>query len=151
MTGSAVIGGFRSDSDIDVAFPIYKAETVNKMLTIQSTKLGFRKDESFYNSGYKLVKNGSVMLNVISLHPFDYCAWLFATNILKKQCMIPDRLIRHRAFELAVTLFKLSNSNTDYVTINGADIYFLQHHPKTLMSEFDEFVKSQNNATDLPF
>lgn len=149
MTGSAVIGGFTNGSDIDVVFPVYG--DVDHKLMAKSSELGFCKIESVYNKGYKLVKNGSVELNIISLHPYDYCAWLFATNFLKEQRIIHDKFIRHRAFELAVTLFKLSNSSSNCLTMKGAQIYYKTNHTNELTTEFEIFVNRITHSSDLPF
>ena len=151
MTGSAIIGGFRNTSDIDIAFPVNSAEAVDNILQKNHKDLGFTMKYSDYNRGYKLEQLGSVTLNVVELHPYDYCAWLFATNFLKKQHVILDKCTRHRAFELAVTLFKLANSGSNYVTIEGAKIYYQDHHAYTLTNEFEEFAKQQIEQSDLPF
>lgn len=146
MTGSAVIGGFNNDSDIDVVFPIYTSTAVDVRLRRKSLELGFNVVSSDYNGGYKLARSGNVILNVIRLHPYDYCAWLFATNTLKKQLVIHDKFTRHRAFELAVTLFKLVNSGADYVSRSGAEIFYSKNHEKPLIDEFNDFVKSEVNS-----
>lgn len=151
MTGSAAIGGFNNDSDIDIVFPIQVATSVDAALRAKSQELGFVIVPSDYNGGYKLERLGNVTLNVIILHPYDYCAWLFATNTLKKQQTIHDKFTRHRAFELAVTLFKLANAGTGYVTAQGSEMYCDRNHEKSLMDEFNDFVKSQTPQEDIPF
>lgn len=150
MTGSAAIGGFSRDSDVDIAFSIVYNEGVQRALATKANELGFDIRASDYNRGYKLRRAGAVILNVIVLHPYDYCAWLFATNILAAQYPIINKHNRHRAFELAITLFKLANASTEYLTTSGAEIYYNTHHTESLMSEFTRFMTRQSNI-DLPF
>ncbi len=137
ITGSAVIGGFTESSDIDVVFSLDRSDDVRFALSEKLKEIGFQMTESYYNKGYKLEKPGAVTLNVITLHPYDYCAWLFATNTLVAQHPIHDKYTRHRAFELAVTLFKLANVGTDCLTVAGAKKYYRVNHALSLSSEFD--------------
>ena len=137
ITGSSIIGGFGTSSDIDIVFSIANSEGVYRALDEKRKELGFDIIESEYNKGHKLTKPGHVTLNVVTLHPYDYCAWLFATNTLAAQHPIHDKFTRHRAFELAVTLFKLANDGTDYPTIGGAENYYRSNHVIPLSSEFD--------------
>lgn len=137
ITGSSIIGGFGMSSDIDIVFSLVNSGGVYRVLDDKRKELGFDMIESEYNKGHKLTKPGHVTLNVITLHPYDYCAWLFATNTLVAQHPIHDKFIRHRAFELAVTLFKLANIGTDYLTIDGAEKYYRSNHVISLSSEFD--------------
>lgn len=137
ITGSSIIGGFDTSSDIDIVFSLVNSGGVYRALDEKRKELGFDMIESEYNKGHKLTKPGHVTLNVITLHPYDYCAWLFATNTLTAQHPIHDKFTRHRAFELAVTLFKLANVGTDYLTIGGAENYYRSHHVISLSGEFD--------------
>lgn len=148
MTGSSIIGGFTLTSDIDVVFPIQVKNLAASRLQMKCRELAFRKEESDYNGGYKLMRDDSVILNVVALHPFDYCAWLFATNVLKEQHLPQDKCIRHRAFELAVTLFKIANANSDFVTAKGASKYYKTNHNYSLMSQFEDFVRQNMNSND---
>lgn len=149
MTGSAIIGGFDwRTSDIDVIVPIqYELST----LEIKAKGIyNFIKEPSNYNGGFKLIKQGaSVPVNIIQLHPFDYCGWLFATNILAEQDTIKDKFARHRAFEIAVSLFKMSSTTGRHVTCDGAATYY-DTHSVNLRTQYNE-LKSRYDINEIPF
>lgn len=136
MTGSAVIGGFDwRTSDIDVIVPIERELSTLEMKA--KDIYNFIKEPSNYNGGFKLIKRGaSVPVNIIQLHPFDYCSWMFATNILAEQDTIRDKFARHRAFEIAVSLFKMSSTTGRHVTCDGAAHYYDFHKPAHLRAQY---------------
>lgn len=152
ITGSAAIGGFKMpESDIDVVVPIQFDYGI-KMLTKKFNSQGFILQPSNYNNGVKVVRPGaSIPVNIITLHPFDYCAWLFATNTLAELEYIRDRNARHRAFELAVLLFKTTNTSGLHATTTGADVYFETHKHERIIDVFDRLINRQVSDNELPF
>ena len=135
VTGSAAVGGFIiNDSDINIVVPIEYRDVDIKAIKIRLQSAGYMLAPSDYNDGFKILKQGqSIPVNVITLHPFEYCAWLFATNVLANQETIKDRNARHRAFELACILFKSTNTSGRYVTTEGASQYFFNHKPREIL------------------
>lgn len=135
VTGSAAIGGFNIIySDIDIVVPIEYRDVGIKSIKTRLQSAGYILAPSDYNDGFKILKQGqSIPVNVITLHPFEYCAWLFATNVLANQETIKDRNARHRAFELACILFKSTNTSGRYVTTDGASHYFFNHKPREIL------------------
>lgn len=152
ITGSAAIGGFKMpESDIDVVVPIQFDDSI-KFLTKKFNSQGFILQSSNYCNGFKVVIPGaSIPVNIITLHPFDYCAWLFATNTLAELEYIRDRNARHRAFELAVLLFKTTNTSGLHTTITGADVYFETHKHERIIDAFDRLINRQMAGDQLPF
>ena len=150
VTGSAAIGGFKPlKSDIDVVVPIQNTDDVGH-LKAELGFQGFNSMPSDYNNGFKLVIPGqTIPVNIIMLHPFDYCAWLFATNTLANCEVIHDRNARHRAFELAVLLFKMASTSGRYTTVDGSCTYFDHSNSKCVMDVFNNIVSTY--ATNLPF
>lgn len=150
ITGSVAIGGFKPlESDIDVVVLIQHDYTI-KQLQAKFALLGFGTEPSNYNGGFKFIKPGhTIPVNVIILHPFDYCAWLFATNTLAKLDFIHDRNARHRAFELAVLLFKTVDTSGRHTTIDGSDMYYTAQNPERIIDVFERLV--ERNTNELPF
>lgn len=134
VTGSAAIGGFNiQESDIDIVVPIEYRDADIKAIKTRLQSAGYILVPSGYNDGFKILEQGlSIPVNVITLRPFEYCAWLFATNVLANQEIIRDRNARHRAFELACLLFKTTNTSGRYVTTDGASHYFFNHKPREI-------------------
>lgn len=150
ITGSVAIGGFKPlESDIDVVIPIQHGDTI-KQLQAKFALRGFVSEPSNYNGGFKLIRQGqTIVVNVIILHPFDYCAWLFATNTLAELDFIRDRNARHRAFELAVLLFKTVDTSGRHTTLEGADMYYTAQNPECIIDVFDRLV--ERNTNELTF
>ena len=151
ITGSAAIGGFNiANSDIDVVVPI-ESGIVSRIWTVLAMR-GWTKEDSGYSNGVKFKRHDAITINTVSLHPFDYCAWLFATNLMRNQDTITDRNMRHRLFEAAILWFKMANGNSKYLTVDGASCYYLNNKPASLRDEY-ESLKSRIKAREdgLPF
>lgn len=139
ITGSFAVGGERDTSDIDIVVPLsYSLNiTIDEIVNI----LHFTKVPSDYNKGFKLLRQGlGVPINVLQLHPLDYCAWLFATNTMASQAPIQDKNIRHRSFEAFTLAFKMSNISGSEYTIDSAYNYFMAHKPALT---FTDIIKIQ--------
>lgn len=130
ITGSVAIGGFKPlQSDIDVVVPIQYGDTI-RHLQAKFALQGFALEPSNYNGGFKFIKPGhAIPVNTIILHPFDYCAWLFATKTLATLDFIREKNARHRAFELAVLLFKTVDTSGRHTTIDGSNMYYTAQNP----------------------
>lgn len=132
ITGSYAIGGETVESDIDVVIPIHR--NVNDMIARDVFKYGLKKEPSNYNNGVKIFRAGwCVPVNIVRLHPFEYCAWLFATNTMAELPPITDKVTRHRAFETFVLAYKLANPNSETLTVDDACLYYDAHKPSTTM------------------
>lgn len=132
ITGSYAIGGETSESDIDVVIPIQT--NVDDVVARNVFKYGMVKRRSSYNNGVKLIRQGwCVTINIVSLHPFDYCAWLFATNTMAGMQPVLDKVTRHRVFEMFCLAYKLANGNSETITADGARWYYDSHKPSVTM------------------
>ena len=132
ITGSYAIGGESVESDIDVVIPIQN--NADDLIARNVFKYGLTKEPSNYNNGVKLVRRGRcVPINIVRLHPFEYCAWLFATNTMAELPPVLDKATRHRAFEALGLAYKLASPNSETVTIEGARKYFDSHKPSVNM------------------
>lgn len=102
LTGSRAFGGFRPDSDWDIAYlGIYRDE-VNALLT------GVTLVPSNYFSGSHLEIEGN-SINIIPLHQVDFLPWYLATKAMKgtfSVAEIHDRTKKHAVFMGIVSLFK---------------------------------------------
>lgn len=150
ITGSAAIGGFDKDtSDIDIVVPIEYDTIIDSIWTMASMQ-AWNKETSEYSNGIKFRRHDAITINIVCLHPFDYCAWLFATNLMRQQDPIIDRNLRHRLFEAAILWFKMANGDSKYLTVDGAECYYLNHRPKSIREEY-ESIKSRVKDDTLPF
>lgn len=149
VTGSAAVGGFSTfESDIDVVVPIEYGTRI-EMLRAKFKLMGISSKPSNYNGGFKFIMPAHIIpVNIIILHPFDYCAWLFATNVLGDSDVIHDRNARHRVFELAVLLFKTINTTGRYTTTDGANMYCTQNRRRSVAETFEYIVRE--NTSELP-
>lgn len=139
ITGSLAVGGERDNSDIDIVVPLdfHVGTVVDDIVNI----LKYSKVPSEYNKGLKLLRQGlGAPINILQLHPLDYCAWLFATNTMASQAPIQDKNLRHRSFEAFVLAFKMSNISGREYTIDGAYNYFEAHKPALT---FTDIIKIQ--------
>lgn len=150
ITGSAAVGGWKPlESDIDVVVPIEHIDVVNHIRD-RLAKSEICSEPSSYNNGFKFVKPGhTIPVNVVILHPFDYCAWLFATNTLMDSDTIHDRNARHRAFELAVLLFKTIHITGNHTTTDGASLYCTRNKRQSVIEGFEHVIRE--NIYELPF
>ena len=150
ITGSAAIGGFDKDtSDVDVVVPINRDSILDNIWTVLAMQ-AWTKESSGYSNGIKFRRHDAITINIVRLHPFDYCAWLFATNLMREQDTITDRNLRHRVFEAAILWFKLANNGGNYVTVDGAECYYLNHKPKSISEEYNA-LRSRIQDDVLPF
>lgn len=139
ITGSFAVGGERDTSDVDIVVPLDRP--VDPIIGDIAEILHFTKVPSDYNKGFKLLRQGlGVPINVLQLHPLDYCAWLFATNTMASQAPIQDKNLRHRSFEAFTLAFKMSNISGSEYTIDGAYNYFMAHKPALT---FTDIIKIQ--------
>lgn len=137
ITGSYAIGGDTIRSDIDVVLPIDNLS--NNLIGSLRIKYRLNVEPSNHNNGVKLMAPGRLVpVNIIMLHPFEYCAWLFATNTMAGLPPVLDKTTRHRAFEALVFAYKLASPDSETLTPAGADKYFDSHKPamdmKTIVS-----------------
>jgi hypothetical protein len=139
ITGSFAVGGERAASDVDIVIPL--DVDVGPLVDDIAKTLYYSKVPSDYNKGFKLLRQGrGVPINILQLHPLDYCAWLFATNTMASQAPIKDKNLRHRSFEAFVLAFKMSNISGLEYTIDGAYNYFEAHKPALT---FTDIIKIQ--------
>lgn len=132
ITGSYAIGGETLESDIDVVIPIQIG--CDDVVARNVFKYGMTKQPSSYNNGVKLVRQGwCVPINIVRLHPFDYCAWLFATNTMAGMSPVLDKVTRHRVFEMFCLAYKLASGNSETITVDGACSYYDSHKPSVTM------------------
>lgn len=125
VTGSRVIGGEQPMSDVNVVIMVDRASELRAAF---GTKFGPAKD-SAYNNGIKYQVPSTIGLdvNIIPLHPVDFCAWAWTTNILSKSCVCRNlpREKRHRTFELGVLAFKSLHPTAGICNCKSAlDWYF---------------------------
>lgn len=116
ITGSAIIGSFGFESDIDIVIPIDVCQAGDGWLREYARAVGVDISSSSYNNGLKLIIPGYQTINILRLHPLDYCAFMFATDTLRRAPIITSRNARHRAFEELCHTFK-SFIGPDCVTI----------------------------------
>lgn len=145
ITGSYAIGGDTTASDIDVALSIdiFVDDTIRLLRDEYNLDL----TPSDYNNGIKLttcVACTTVPVNIVRLHPFEYCAWLFATNTMAELPPIIDRHMRHRAFEAFVFAYKLANPNSETLGVYGVHKYFDNHQPSMNMEAIINIAKVRN-------
>lgn len=50
----------------------------------------------------------------------------------------------------AILWFKMTNGDSKYLTVDGADCYYLNHRPKSIREEY-ESIKSRVKDNTLPF
>ncbi|WP_407448660.1 nucleotidyltransferase domain-containing protein [Fibrobacter sp.] len=132
ITGSYAIGGETFGSDIDVVIPIHIDP--GDLIARDMFKYGLAKEPSNYNNGVKVFRRGwCVPINIVRLHPFEYCAWLFATNTMAGMPPIIDKVTRHRVFEMFCLAYKLASGNSETLTIDGACAYYDRHKPTATM------------------
>lgn len=112
ITGSVALGCATPTSDLDIVVPINFRERIVTALKLH----GYIIAESHYNSGVKFADDCGRIINVVPLHPLDWHAWLWATQILAvKDMTVLDRNNRHRMFEFAVLAYKtLIAKSSDY-------------------------------------
>lgn len=115
VTGSFVIGGATSISDIDIVMPIDKCIDDRQLIRI-TAPTGRRLEYSCYNNGRKLYIPGCTTINILTLHPLDYAAFRFATDTMRRNPVIADRNTRHRCFEELCHAYK-SFINPECVSI----------------------------------
>ena len=116
VTGSAIIGNFDIESDIDIVIPIDVCVANDNWLREYARSINASVELSSYNNGLKLIMPGYHTINILRLHPLDYCAFMFATDTLRRAPIITNRNARHRAFEELCHTFK-SFIGPDCVTI----------------------------------
>lgn len=103
ITGSQVIGGATTKSDIDICIPIWDKDSIlNEYADRPCT-------QSAYNSSVKVELQG-YYLNFLFLHPRDFLGWYGATNICKTfpLCQHLHKYVRYTVFEMLVSLCKLT-------------------------------------------
>lgn len=133
ITGSYAIGGDTIGSDIDVVLPIEYSPS-DYLINSLRIRYNLNVEPSNYNNGVKLIAPGRLIpINIVRLHPFEYCAWLFATNTMAELPPVLDKATRHRAFEALCLAYKLASPNSETVTIEGARKYFDSHKPSVNM------------------
>ncbi len=124
ITGTAAIGPYKpGSSDIDVVILINDRTNIHNIFSKYIT------EESSYNNGFKFRYKGfAPIVNVVALHPLDFCAWLWTTmtmyNAADTGVQWPDKNDRHRKFELCVLLFKTVIAQSSHYGIDGAMCYY---------------------------
>lgn len=143
ITGSYAIGGNTIESDIDVVLPIDNPS--DYFIDSLRIRYNLRVEPSNYNNGVKLIARGRlVTINIVRLHPFEYCAWLFATNTMAGLPPVTDKTTRHRAFEALVLAYKLASPNSETLTLEGAHKYFDSHKPSMDMKTIINIAEVRN-------
>lgn len=145
VTGSRMIGGERPMSDIDICVMI-------KDIGVLDTKL----KEAFGNPEYSVYNNGrkyrapyiGLYVNIIPLHPVDFCAWAWTTDTLSQSmvCRNLSRETRHRTFELGVLAFKTLQNTAAVCTTDGAMTWYFNKISDSIklhnfMDCHDSFIK----------
>lgn len=142
ITGSYAIGGATIESDIDVVLPIDNPS--DDLIDSLRIRYNLQVNPSNYNNGVKLTAPGrSVPVNIVRLHPFEYCAWLFATNTMAGLPPVLDKTTRHRAFEALALGYKLASPNSETITVESAYKYFDSHKPSMNMETIIAEVRHQ--------
>lgn len=106
VTGSAIIGNFGIESDIDIVVPSDVCQASDEWLREYARTVNAFVQPSSYNNDLKLIIPGYQTINILRLHPLDYCAFMFATDTLMRAPIITSRNARHRAFEELCHTFK---------------------------------------------
>lgn len=124
ITGTAAIGPYKpGESDIDIVILISDRRAIHD-------KFGkYIIEESSYNNGFKFRYKGTApIVNVVALHPLDFCAWLWTTmtmyNAAERGSTWPDKNDRHRKFELCVLTFKTVMAQSQHYALDGAESYY---------------------------
>lgn len=143
ITGSYAIGGDTIESDIDVVLPIDNPS--DYLIDSLRIRYNLRVEPSNYNNGVKMMAPGRLVpVNIVRLHPFEYCAWLFATNTMAELPPVLDKTTRHRAFEALGLAYKLASPNSETLTIEGAHKYFDSHKPSMDMKTIINIAEVRN-------
>lgn len=143
ITGSYAIGGDTIGSDIDVVLPIDNPS--DYLIDSLRIRYNLNVEPSNYNNGVKLTAPGRIVpVNIVRLHPFEYCAWLFATNTMAGLPPVLDKTTRHRAFEALGLAYKLASPNSETITIEGAHKYFDTHKPSMDMKTIINITEVRN-------
>ena len=143
ITGSYAIGGDTTESDIDVVLPIDNPS--DYLIDSLRIRYALNVEPSNYNNGVKLAAPGRLVpVNIIRLHPFDYCAWLFATNTMAGLPPVLDKTTRHRAFEALCLAYKLASPGSETLTTDGAYKYFESHKPSMDMKTIINITELRN-------
>lgn len=95
VTGSFIVGGATSASDIDIVIPIDNWIELDHIGNLYGGNVKY----SEYNNGRKLEIPGLTTINILQLHPLEYAAFMFATETMCCAPIIEDRNARHRCFE----------------------------------------------------
>ena len=150
VTGSRMIGGELPMSDIDICVMIKDVDT-----------LDIRLKEAFGNPEYSAYNNGrkyktpiiGLYVNIIPLHPVDFCAWAWTTDTLRESlvCRSISREDRHRKFELGILAFKTLQNTASVCNIDGALIWYSDKISDSIklhnfMDYYDSFIEN-----DKPF
>ena len=147
ITGSYAIGCETLESDIDVVIPIQN--NADDLIARDVFKYGLIRQPSNYNNGVKLIRQGwCVPINIVRLHPFEYCAWLFATNTMAGMQPVTDKVIRHRVFETFCLAYKLASGNSETLTVDGACSYYDSHKPSITMKHIIDITTTKE---EIPF
>lgn len=146
ITGSYAIGGETIESDIDIVIPI-DFDNADDWIARNVFKYDLIREPSNYNNGVKLIRQGwCVPINIVRLHPFEYCAWLFATNTMAGMQPVTDKVIRHRAFEMFCLAYKLASGNSETLTVDGACSYYDSHKPSITMKHIIDTSTTKERA-----
>jgi len=107
LTGSYRFGRQHAESDVDIAILISSKSIIEEHL---SGKV--KTWPSHYNAGFKFVSpRFSVVVNIIPLHPLEFCCWSKTAKMLvasQSDFKNLDKQTFHAIHQLAVTLAKLS-------------------------------------------
>jgi hypothetical protein len=118
-----MIGGELPMSDVDICVMIKDISELDAKL-----KEAFGPAEcSAYNNGRKYqTVNFGLYVNIIPLHPVDFCAWAWTTDTLSQSlvCRGMAREHRHRTFELGVLAFKTLQNTASICNIDGAMTWY---------------------------
>lgn len=134
VTGSTIIGGFTVGSDLDIVVPIDTISATDQWLNEFVLVKQGTMERSSYNNGVKLHFSNNISVNVLRLHPLDYCAFMFATDTLMREPIINNRNVRHRAFEELCHAFK-SFIGPHYVTLDKMHSYAHAHDDAPFMTK----------------
>lgn len=118
VTGSVALACAQANSDLDIVVPIQYRGQIMDILR----RHGYLIEESLYNNGFKFSSDGPYsLINVIPLHPLDWHAWYWATQMLaSKDLTGADRNDRHRLFEFAVLAYKTLLARPSDYHVNSA-------------------------------
>lgn len=97
VTGSFIVGGATSYSDVDIVIPIDNSVGC-RQLEQMVRRYGGSIEYSLYNNGRKLIMPGLTTINILQLQPMDYAAFMFATETMLCAPIVEDRNARHRCF-----------------------------------------------------